>query len=311
MTTAMAYEEFGAREAHGFSPTYERLSQAVSEDDDLLTRLDTLPAAKRQPNLFFGATRFLGGEIDDPAALHDYALANWPAIEAEMRSRSTQTNEAGRCALLLPVLASMPQPLALLEVGASAGLCLYPDRYSYRYGDQNLGAGGPIIECDATGLVPPTTLPEIGWRAGLDLNPLDVTDPADAAWLEALICPEHEERRVRLRAASGVVAADPPLLMRGDAVDDLAALAAEAPADLTLVVFHTSVMYQLAAPRRLEFAEVVRTLPGHWVAVEDPDVISYPTLPAPPDAALYNVLALDGRPLAWTRGHGQELIWFA
>ncbi len=39
-------------------------------------------------------------------------------------SKRTQTNEPGRCAVLLPLLAALPQPLALLEVGASAGLCL-------------------------------------------------------------------------------------------------------------------------------------------------------------------------------------------
>ncbi|MGV4926084.1 DUF2332 domain-containing protein [Streptomyces sp. BHT-5-2] len=33
---------------------------------------------------------------------------------------------------MLPVLAALPQPLALIGVGASAGLCLYPDRYRSR-----------------------------------------------------------------------------------------------------------------------------------------------------------------------------------
>ena len=61
-----------------------------------------------------------------------------------------QTNEAGRCAVLLPVLAALPQPLALLEVGASAGLCLYPDRYAYRYGDHGdrLRRTGPRLRGD-------------------------------------------------------------------------------------------------------------------------------------------------------------------
>ena len=65
-----------------------------------------------------------------------------------MLARRTQTNEAGRCATLLPVLARLPQPLALLEVGASAGLCLLPDRYGYDYGVSQLAP--PVGGC--TGL---------------------------------------------------------------------------------------------------------------------------------------------------------------
>ena len=310
MTTAAAYAEFAAREARGISPAYERLSIAVSRDDEVLSLLGLLPPAKRQPNLLFGVVTFLGGPVDDPAAFHDYAAANWPAIEAQLRTRATQTNEAGRCAILLPVLAALPQPLALLDVGASAGLCLYPDRYSYRYGDHLIGAGDPLLECAATGMGLPAGLPEVVWRAGLDLNPLDVTDPADLAWLDALIWPEHAHRRARLRAAAALAAAEPPLLVRGDLVDDLPALAAQAPADATLVVFHTSVMYQVPPPRREAFIRTVRALPGHWIANEDPDVLTYPALPDPPDGALRSVLALDGTPLAWTRSHGQAMTWF-
>jgi hypothetical protein len=301
VTTAATYAGFAAREARDVSPIYERLSIAVSRDDEVLGRLGTLPAAKRQPNLLFGVVRFLGGPVEDPVAFHDYVVTNWPVVQAEMRTRATQTNEAGRCAILLPVLAALPQPLALLDVGASAGLCLYPDRYAYRYGDHQIGTGDPVLSCAATGMAPP---------AGLDLNPLDVTDPADLAWLEALIWPEHAHRLARLRAAADLAAAEPPLLVRGDLVDDLPALAAQAPADATLVVFHTSMLYQVPAPRREAFAEVVRGLPGHWIASEAPGVLPYGTLPPPPDDTLLNVLALDGTPLAWTRPHGQEIIWF-
>ncbi|GAB3956334.1 DUF2332 domain-containing protein [Micromonospora vulcania] len=311
MTTAEAYVEFATREAYGVSPAYERLSQAVAVDEELLALLDTLPPAKRQPNLLFGVVRWLGGPVDDPRAFHDYALAHWPAVQAQIRRRATQTNEAGRCAVLLPVLAALPQPLALLEVGASAGLCLYPDRYAYRYGDQRVGSGEPLIECAASGLVPPARVPQVVWRAGLDLNPLDVTNPDDVSWLDALIWPEHEHRRARLRAAASIAAADPPLLVRGDLVDDLPALAARAPADATLVVFHTSVLYQVPAPRRDAFVRLVGGLPGHWIANEAPDVLRHDALPDPPGGALHNVLALDGKPLAWTRGHGQAMTWFA
>ncbi|WP_433391700.1 DUF2332 domain-containing protein [Micromonospora sp. KLBMP9576] len=310
MTTAESYVEFGIREARGVSPTYERLSLAVSRDEELLALLAALPPARRQPNLLFGVVRLLGGSVDDPAAFRDFTMANWPAVEAGLRTRATQTNEPGRCAVLLPVLAALPQPLALLEVGASAGLCLYPDRYAYRYGDHAIGAGEPVLDCAATGLTPPDRLPEVVWRAGLDLNPLRVTEPADVAWLDALIWPEHAHRRARLRAAGTVAASDPPLLVRGDLVDDLPALAARAPAGATLVVFHTSVLYQVPVPRRVAFADVVRRLPGHWISNESLDVLPHDALPQPPDEALHNVLALDGRPLAWARPHGQAMTWF-
>lgn len=310
MTIAGDYAAFAVREARGVSPAYERLSLAVAADDELLARLGTLPPAKRQPNLLFGVVRLLGGPAEDAAAFREYALARWPEVEAEMRVRSTQTNEPGRCALLMPVLAALPQPLALLEAGTSAGLCLYPDRYAYRYGDQVVGTGEPVLECAATGLTPPERLPEVVWRAGLDLNPLDVTDPADVAWLDALIWPEHAHRRARLRAAAAVAAADPPLLVRGDLVEDLPALAARAPSGATLVVFHTSVLWYVPAPRRAAFTEVVRGLPGHWVAGEAPGTLPYGTLPEPPDETFHNVLALDGTPLAWTRPHGQAMTWF-
>ncbi|MEV2242409.1 DUF2332 domain-containing protein [Micromonospora sp. NPDC049891] len=315
MTIAERYVRFAEREARGVSPSYERLARAVSRDEELLSLLGTLPEAKQQPNLFFGVVRLLGGPVDEPAAFRDYTLANWSAVAAEIRSRVTQTNEAGRCAVLLPLLAALPQPLALLEVGASAGLCLYPDRYAYRYagsasGGHLIGAGEPVLDCVATNLTPPEHRPEVVWRAGLDLNPLDVADPADVAWLDALIWPENEHRRDRLRAAAAVAAADPPLLVRGDLVDDLPALAAQAPADATLVVFHTSVLYLVPAPRRAAFAETVRELPGHWIANEGPAVLPYTGLPQPPSDTHLNVLALDGQPLAWTRGHGQGITWF-
>jgi hypothetical protein len=310
VTTADVYTTFAAQEARGVSPTYERLSLAVADNEELLALLDTLPENKRQPNLLYGVARFLGGPVDTEDAFLDYAITNWPSIAPQLRTRATQTNEAGRCAVLLPVLASLPQPLALLEVGVSAGLCLYPDQYAYRYGDHQLGAGEPVLDCEAEGLQPPTTRPNVVWRAGIDLNPLDVTDPQDVAWLEALIWPEHTARRARLRAAAKIAAHDPPHLVRGDLADDLPALAAQAPKDATLVVFHTSVLYQVPKPRRDAFTAAVRELPGHWLANEAPDVLAYDNLPTPPSDALYNVLALDGVPLAWSRSHGQQLVWF-
>ncbi|MEV4350427.1 DUF2332 domain-containing protein [Actinoplanes sp. NPDC049596] len=316
MTAADWYDDFAERQARGVSLTYERLARSVARDDGLLALLDTVPQPKRQPNLLFGVVRRLGGPVHSPTAFAAFVRSHWPVVAHELLTRATQTNEVNRCALLLPVLAALPQPLALLEVGCSAGLNLYPDRYSYEYseyeyGEHRVGSSGPLLTCTASGPPLPTSLPSVVWRAGIDLNPLDVRDPDDLAWLDALIWPEHDHRRARLREAAAIAAADPPRLVRGDLVDDLPALAATAPKDATLVVFHTSVLYQVPDERRRRFTTLAGSLPGHWIAVEDPEVLVYPDLPPAPGGPRHkNVLALDGKPLAWTQGHGEGMSWF-
>jgi hypothetical protein len=92
MSTAAVYTEFAAREAHRSSPAYERLSVAVSRDDEVLALLDTLPPAKRQPNLLFAVVRFLGGPVDDPDAFRAFVVARWTAIAPQILARATQTN---------------------------------------------------------------------------------------------------------------------------------------------------------------------------------------------------------------------------
>ncbi|MEV6348398.1 DUF2332 domain-containing protein [Actinoplanes sp. NPDC051851] len=307
MSDRSDYLEFARREARGVSAAYERLATTVAGDDGLLALIGGLPAAKRQPNLLFGVVRLLGGPLDD-AGFREFVLERWDEIAAQMRVRATQTNEIGRCAALLPVLAALPQPLALIDVGASAGLNLFPDRYTYDYGGRNVGDSGPVVACAATGLPVPRRLPEVVWRAGVDLNPLDVTDPDHVAWLDALIWPEHEHRRERLRAAIAIAQTDPPRLVRGDALEAVAKLAARAPEGATPVVFHTSVVYQMPDPGA--FTRMMRTLPVHWISVESPALVPLPGMPAPPSDDYYNVLALDGRPLAWVTGHGQRVDWF-
>ena len=115
------------------------------------------------------------------------------------------------------------------------------------------------------------------WRAGIDLNPLDVRNPDDVAWLEALIWPEQDFRRERLRRAIAVAQADPPLLVAGDLNDQLLALAAQAPSDATLVVFHSAVMAYLDAEARDRFRATMARLAVergcHWLSNEGHTVI--------------------------------------
>ena len=166
------YAKFAADEARGSSVIYERLAQAVASSTDVLEFLATLPADRRQPNLFLAAVRHLFGVPNSERQLIDIVRRKHEPIRKLMLSRTTQTNEPARCATLLPLLARLPQPLALLEVGASAGFCLLPDRYGYDYGMARLEPptkktySPPVFECRVSGAVPiPRALPTIAWRS--------------------------------------------------------------------------------------------------------------------------------------------------
>jgi hypothetical protein len=317
VSTADLYRHFAEAEARDWSPCYEEWSRGVADDPGLLTRLDALPAPKRQPNLLFAAARYSGVPVGPYQEFREAVLGRWPAVEQVMLSRRTQTNEAGRCAILLPLLAALPQPLALLEVGASAGLCLYPDKYSYRWGDHPRldppgGPGAAVLECAISGPVPiPDRVPTVVWRAGIDLNPLDVTDADDVRWLDTLIWPEHEYRRTRLGTVVEVARHEPPVIVAGDLNEKLPELAASAPQDATLVVFHSAVLHYLDADGRARFVDTVRGLDARWIANEGPGVFPVTVPPSPaPDRALF-LLTLDGEPVAYSAGHGQSLHWLS
>ncbi|WP_433607573.1 DUF2332 domain-containing protein [Dactylosporangium sp. CA-139114] len=312
--TAEQYRYFATAMARGSSPLYERLGLAVAEDREMLEALEALPPAKRQPNLLLAAVRLVAGTPDGYERLRAVVFDRRDEVFAVMLARRTQTNEAGRCAGLYPALASLPQPLALLEVGASAGLCLLADRYGYEYTghDGAVTRGGApdaelVLRCRVDGPAPSVAPITVAWRAGLDLNPLDVTDDEDVRWLRMLVWPEQTDRLARLDAAVRIARRDPPTVHRGDLNERLGALAAEAPAGATLVVLHTAVVGYVPEPARGAFVRRVRALPGHWLSQETadvfPDIAARLREPAPVETAAY-LLALDGRPLAFTALHG-------
>jgi len=310
------YRRFAGVEAAPVSPRYAELAAAVAGDDEVLAFLRTLPRPKRQANLLLGALSFLhGGPPRDGAQLHDRVLGDADRLRTTMLARATQTNEAARCAALLPLLAGLPGPLALIEVGASAGLCLYPDRYGYRYdGGELVGPAGPVeLRCTTTGRGPvPTGVPAVVHRAGIDLGPLDPADPEDVAWLQALIWPGMDERRDRLAAAAAIAAREPAELVRGDLVEELPGLVARMPADATVVVFHTAVLAYLPAAARDVFVETVTELPVRWISQEGVGVLPavHDRLPEPPaEQESRFLLALDGEPLAYTAPHGGTIDW--
>ena len=317
---AERYVRFADSEAHGRSPLYETLARGVANDTELIDFLLTLPPAKQQPNLLFAAVRHLKGL---PVGFQDFKHRLLDSIEdvrSVMLARSTQTNEPARCAVLLPILARLPQPLALIEVGASAGLCLLPDFYAYDYGLDTIrpevgDEHSPVFSCVASPGTPvPTRMPKVVWRAGLDLNPLDAADFSQSSWLETLVWPEQTGRLAGLHGALRVAVAQKPRVVEGSLTGDaLPLLCREAPAYATLVVFHTAVLAYVAdqADRRA-FADRVAALCPCWICNEAPRVV--PDLAkraGEPRHEGHFLMSVNSKPVAWTDPHGAAIDWIA
>lgn len=335
------YEWFGDETAPT-SHVWERVCRWVAQTPELIARLDALPGTKRQPNLFLGALRYLDAPLRPGAELLAFVDEHWAEIEQIILARSTQTNEPARCAGLVPALSLIRQetqrPLALIEVGCSAGLCLFPDQYAYRWvlrGQElsvrpvaplNQPAADPAITwakrvevptfaCQVTGPAPvPSVLPEIGWRVGIDLNPLDPADERDARWLRSLVWPGQEEREEKLASCLELTAGLPAERITGDALDVLADVVARVPDGMTPVVMHSAALAYFQKEDRQRFVELVQGLPVRWLSSEGEKVLR-PIRDRLPDAETWDgrpsfVLALDGTPLARVAPHGQWLHWY-
>lgn len=311
-----SYARWARVEAGERSPRYAEWARGVAADEALCAAIAELEPLKRQPNLLFAAARFEGVPLAPWAEVRESIAGSWSRIRATMLARMTQTNEARRMATLLPAIAHVRGPVALVEVGASAGLCLYPDRWRYRFGPgRYVGeAGLPLLETDASPSTPlPERLPAIAWRGGLDLQPLDPDDPDTRRWLEALVWPDAtggvDGARVdRVRTAIAIARREPAHVRRGDLAVDARALVEEAARHApTVVVWHSAVLAYVAAFDRAAFADLMAELPVTWVANEGATLeIGPPARWAQPGDF---VLRRDAEPLAVTDPHGASITW--
>ena len=309
------YGRFARDEAPGRSELYAEWAAGVVADGAMTAILGRIPATHRQPPLVFAVTRMLGAPEGPYREWAGWVTAHADVVVAECSVRSLQTNEPLRCAALLPALSGIDGPIALLEVGASAGLCLYPDKYSYRYGggpalDPGEGTSTVVLQCTVTG-DPPLRMPDVVWRAGIDLAPLDAADADDRRFLVNLAWPGEEGRAARIDAALDIAAAHPPILVRGDATerDALAELAALAPRDATLVLTTPGVLPHIARVGRERLSENIALLDAVWVSIDPPGLALDGA--APVDALTWGgfVLRRDGVPLAAVDPLGAFVEW--
>ncbi|KYJ97589.1 DUF2332 domain-containing protein [Microbacterium sp. CH1] len=299
------YARFAATEAPGRSALYAEWAAGVAADPEIRELLRRIPPTRRQPPLVFAVSRLLGAGHGPYREWREFVLAQADRLVGECTRRALQTNEPLRTAALLPVLAEIDGPIALLEIGAAAGLCLYPDRYSFRFtdGDGRVrraldpldGPSTVLLESTVSGDLPPLHLPEVVWRAGIDLAPLDAAAADDRRWLRALVWPGEEGREQRIIAALDIVAAHPPLLVAGDAAAHLDDLAASAPADATLVITTPGVLVHIPRAERTDLVATIAGLPAHWVTIDPPGLLDVWEPPVDAETWPGFVVAHDGR----------------
>ena len=313
-------------------PLYEALSTQIAADADLLAvaRHVRLPPV---PNVFFAAVHFLligapahelsafyGSLTDNPLlpagaypAFRRFVLANIAELIPLLQTRITQTNEVSRCSYLLPAFADVHRraggrPLALIDVGCSAGLHLRWDRYHYDYGVRQVGdPRAPVsIVCELRGPVMPPlpdAFPECRFRIGIDLNPVDVADPIERRWFDALIWPDHAARRRLAAAAIDALVRDPVTIVKGNAVEILAPQLADVPSDAVLLVYNSAALCQGGAVEEDAIAAVLKTGSTrrtiYWVHCENEGV----------RLRVVNRGRIVETTLAHMDGHGRWLEW--
>src|SRR5205085_6899344 len=198
------WDWFADTSCRGYSPLYDRICRAAARDEEILDLVRAAPEEAHLPNVLLAAVHFLLLDgLDDPLGavyagtsgadpwpwFREICLDHRAEISALMETRRTNTNECGRSALIGPALTWVARnagtPLALCDVGASAGLNMGCDRYLLDYGPA--GTTGPAsssvrIQCAVTGGTPPiaATLPPLAARVGLDRSPVDLSNADDA-----------------------------------------------------------------------------------------------------------------------------------
>jgi hypothetical protein len=264
------------KHTHG-SPLYAHLVEVVAMDPDLLRVINRIEH-RPPPNLLFAAVqsllmdgagpdlaRYYPSLVEGPGppeeagpVFRDFVLANEDEIVALGNTRYTQTNESRRCVALLPLVMMAPfDRFHLVDIGTSAGLNLGLDRYRYRFEDLEWGPDSPLVlVAESRGAEPPLHEIEVLSRTGLDLNPLDAGDEEARRWLDALIWPEHEERRDRLRRALAIISETPIEMIRGDALVTLPPVLDSLPGDEPAVVMNSFAVAQFSPEGRQQIEAV-------------------------------------------------------
>lgn len=218
-------------------------------------RLPELADAYAQPD----------ADPDEVWALFAQALSGYAEELRPLLGRTVQTNEVGRCAVLLlgflAVVERTGLPLRLLEVGSSAGLNLRWDRYRYEADGFAWGpADSPLrLRFELRGGSPPVAAPlTVAERRGCDPSPLDPTTEEGRLTLLSYLWPDQRHRVERMLAATAIATETPAEVERAGAGAWVRERLAEPSQGLSTVVFHSIVMQYLGEEERQEFEATMK-----------------------------------------------------
>ncbi len=345
---AELWEWFADEQCRGYSPLYDRICRSVARDGEVLELVRAAPPPAHMPTVLLGAVHYLllaglehplaevyAGRSDaDPAPLFlDVCATHRDRLEDLLATRHTQTNDCGRSAVIGPAFtwlaARVDAPLALVDVGASAGLTLLCDRYRFDYAEH--GATGPadspvVIGCRVLGGDPPVAaaLPPLVARVGVDRDPVDLADGDDARWLLACVWPDTG-RLERTAAAIALAQDDLPSVVAGDANEVLPDVLAGLPTGAMATVLTSWAFAYFSIDARQRFTDILRAesraRPIAWLSAESPGVVDAfaPEDVLRHDEAMANVLgavtfeAGEARQdlLGFVHQHGNWIDWRA
>lgn len=321
------------------SPFTAMLCDLIAERLDAATplgqRLANWPGDMEKDVVSLRVTGGLHGRVrcaDAPALAALYPPAEtdadtlWPVLKRELQcpgllpwlDSPPQTNEVARSAVLMPgfltIAAETGLPLALMELGCSAGLNLIPDRYGYRLGKLEVGDSDSLLMLEPLwmGNDPPVADVSIASRIGVDLNPLDISDWEGRARMLAYVWPDQLQRLERMVLAMTIFAEDPPEIVRGNAGDFVEERVAPREGVAT-TVFHSIALQYFSLGDQQRVAEhmqrmgatATRDAPLAWLRFEQ----ERPGEGEPPTLRLTLWPGGEDRLLALSHPHGGFVSW--
>jgi hypothetical protein len=276
------------------------LFQVIAAHEGLLRRLTALPPDRLPALLASAAVSFLvrrdrpeplAGYFPEPGApappfdagffpaARAFVSARLDDIMAECAQRRYQMNEVARCAQIALGIAATagprPEPVGLVDLGTGAGLGLQLDRFGYLVGGRASGppAAALRLSCEVRGSREPPSIaiPPIAERAGIDVAPVDLRDPAARSWLLACAPPEASALD-RLAAAIEVTRQHPAEILAGDVIRLLPGLLERFAPGRAVLVTDAYLAVFLPPERRAELtgilAEAGRSRPVTWLSLD-------------------------------------------